>query len=106
MNESTRDLIYKHITKLPWIGMAVWTALLAWGFQQFPTETYSGNFLRLFLFGLSFHVGFYALDDHVAVKFRRKVLLSTPGLRAACIQNILEEAGVYSTEVNDDEDKS
>ena len=105
MKKSTESFIYEHVTKLPWIGAVLWTALMTWAFQFWPLENYLYSFTRHFLFGLSWVFLWFILDDRIATRFRRKVLLSTPGLREACIQGILEDAGVLSTEAIAEEDE-
>ena len=40
MKKSTEMLVYEHITKLPWIGAVLWTALITWAFQFWPLENY------------------------------------------------------------------
>jgi hypothetical protein len=103
MKKSTEELVYKHITKLPWIGLAIWSTLMTWAFGLLQLETYFSNVMRHFLFGLSCIFLWFFLDDRTAARFRRRVLLSTPGLREATIQNILEEAGVYAAETSSDD---
>ena len=103
MKKSTEEFVYKHITKLPWIGLAVWVAIM-WAFGILPLDNYLQYFVRHFLFGLSCIVLWFILDERIATRFQRRVLLSTPCLREAAIENLLQESGVYDTESNSEND--
>ena len=111
MNESTEQnenvfiysqKVYDHITKLPWIGTAVWTALFAWVFRAWPAKFFLDTLLLLYLFGISFNFISRVLADRVAARYRRKVLLCMPDIRPTVIQNLLKDADVFSTEAYTD----
>ena len=106
MKKSTEMLVYEHITKLPWIGAVLWTALMTWAFQFWPLENYLYSFTRHFFFGLSWVFLWFILDDRIATRFRRKISLRDPLIRDAWFRNILEDAGVdlNSDDNYDDED--
>ena len=87
---SSDDFKYKHVTKLPWIAVSLWTLILARVFSSYPVHDFLDSFVRLFLFGLSWWFLFQFLDERAA-KYRRKVLFKTPELKDAYIASRLAE---------------
>ena len=106
MKKSSEEFVYKHITKLPRIGLAAWSALMSWVFGLLPLEDFIQHFIRNSIFGFSCIFLWFVLDDRVASRFRRRVLLRTPGLREAVIRQILEDKDVYDIEADYDGDEN
>jgi len=86
----SEDFKYKHITKLPWIVVICWTAILTWAFKLIPLTSYFDDFVRLFIFGISWWFLFQIIDERVT-EYRRKILFKNPDIKSAYISNKLAE---------------
>ena len=87
MNE---DCKYKHVVKLPWIAVLIWTVILAFAFHAYPMKSIVNEIVRLFLFGVSWWFLFQSIDER-ASEYRRKILFKSPDLKSAFIRGKLAE---------------
>ena len=90
MVTKTEDFIYKHIPKLGYLVNILVTLFFAWGFSEFPSDSFIFFVIRLYVFGFVWWFVF-ALCDKYTVKYRTKILIRTPELKDTIIRNKINE---------------
>ena len=93
---------YKHVTKLPWIYAACWTALFAGLVELKPITSFWDAFWRLFVFGTIWWFSFQTLDAWAA-EYRRRILFKTTTSRNEYIAKKLSEWGADDWKRKSDE---
>ena len=83
-------LIYKHITKLPWIAVLLYTILFSWIFN-FGSVDFIDKFVRLLIFGFGWWLIFEGIDQFIVVKYRTKILARDPDIKRHMILNKVSE---------------
>ena len=91
MKNGYSNFVYKHITKLPWLVTIPYTLIAAWIIVQNYGDSFLDTVIRLYVFGIVWWFLFQYFDEYVAVKYRKKVLLNNPGIRAEYIKKKMQE---------------
>jgi hypothetical protein len=87
MNEA---FIYKHITKLGWYVNIILVLIFAWAFMEYPSNSILGFAIRLYIFGFLWWLIFESFD-HLATKYRKRILFRSPEIMHAYINQKMEE---------------